>query len=97
MVDSVAVKPVAGTGTKAIVIEKVGGEYYPRYKLSIGVDGEATLVGDDNPLPIKSTADDINRFSCLKASIDEMVVQMKILNKYMAEGFDNEITEEDVI
>jgi len=66
MVDSVAVKPIAGTGTKAIVIEKVGDEYYPRYKLALGADGEATLVGEDNPLPVKSTSDDINRFSCLK-------------------------------
>jgi len=52
MVDSVAVKPIAGTGTKAIVIEKVGDEYYPRYKLAIGEDGEAKLVGEDNPLPV---------------------------------------------
>jgi len=97
LVDSVAVKPVAGTGTKAIVIEKVGDEYYPRYKLSLGADGEATLVGDDNPLPIKSTADDIDRNSALQESIDALVIQMKILNRYMAEGFDNEIKEEDVL
>jgi hypothetical protein len=38
-----------------------------------------------------------DEFASLKESIDDLVIQMKILNKFMSEGFDMEITEEDII
>lgn len=52
---------------------------------------------ENDPLQVSSGDIGLNMFSSLKESIDEMVVQMKILNKYMAEGFDNEIKEEDIL
>lgn len=98
--DNIDVNPGDAAGAVSVATDEVEIKgkkvHYPVYKLAVGEDGEAILISGDNPIPIKQTADDINRNSSLQESIDEMVLQMKILNKYMAEGFDNEITEEDV-
>jgi len=51
---------------------------------------------ESDPLQVSSGNVGLNMFSSLKESIDDLVLQMKILNKYMAEGFDNEIKEEDI-
>lgn len=70
--------------------------HVPIFKIGIGPENELPEnVSEANPVPVMSTASDIDRNSKLQESIDAMVIQMKILNKYMAEGFDKEITEED--
>lgn len=102
MADNIKVAPSEKSGAVDVATDEVANSegkitHYPIYKLAIGEDGEAILIDGDNPIPVTQTADDINRFSCLKESIDEMVVQMKILNRYMAKGFDEEIKEEDIL
>jgi len=52
VVDNVPVKPSAH-GTKVpIAVDTVGTNKFPLYKQAFGPEGEATLVGENNPLPV---------------------------------------------
>ncbi len=99
--DNIGVQPQTNLSSVKVATDEIEVDgkkvHYPIYKIAVGEDGEAILIDEDNPIPITLTANDINRHSHLKESIDELVLQMKILNKYMAEGFDNEIKEEDLV
>ncbi len=39
---------------------------------------------------------EVDEFSVLSEHLADLTLQLKILNKYMSEGFDMEITEEDI-
>lgn len=53
-------------------------------EVRVSVEGEVSIndVGAD-------------RAASLQESVDELVVQLKILNSYMSHGFDMDITKED--
>lgn len=88
------------TGQQTEVISyrttEVDGHHTNHQKVSFGADGEATSVDEDNPLPVTAAAADVDRTVQLKESIDEMVIQLKILNAYYAMGFDEAITEDEI-
>lgn len=60
---------------------------------------EENVRSTDNALDVNNVGSaslsDVVRSANLKESIDNMVSQLKILNTYMALGFDTEITGED--
>lgn len=89
MADNINVKPSTDPTAVPVKTEVIGGEHVPVYKMATGEDGELFLVSHNAPLPVGNER--------LQESIEDLVTQIKILNAYMAEGFNEEITEEDIL
>lgn len=96
MADNINVKPDTGDSAVAVATDDVGGVHYPLYKIAIGSDGEASLVSVSNGLPTTASTSDANAFYALKDSVDTLVKQIKISNKYRAIAHGFELTEEDL-
>ncbi len=87
-------KQIVRDATPDVATEKVIQEYSDGAKHVTLIDSEGNsqvfkLIGPEGTA--LQTEDNI-----LQESINKMVLQLTILNAYMAEGFDQIITEEDV-
>lgn len=92
----VGVRPSTTTGSVDVIVDAHGSKVWPVYKAAYGDADSVTRVDEDNPLPVRKGEADVKREFMLQDSIDQLVIQMKILNAYMAEGFDETITEDDI-
>ncbi len=90
MTDNIPVKPSDDSTRLDVATDEIDSVHYPIYKQAFGKDGEVYLIDVSRPMPVVTDSD-------LRESVDSLVVQLKILNAYMAEGFDQIITEEDTL
>ena len=49
---STTVNPGGANNRINIILDKIGDIFWPIYKLAFGAEGEATIVDEDNPLPV---------------------------------------------
>ncbi len=87
------VKPSADPERVKVLTELLGELEIPVY---IGAHPDGTLIDEDNPSPIKLGNEDLSRNSNDTEIFVEILNQLKILNLYMAEGFNFTFTEEDI-
>jgi len=62
----------------------------------ISEDTVSSIIAPDGAIPITQAESDLSRSSETTELLSGMLVQLKILNAYMAEGFNFVITEEDI-
>lgn len=93
---NIPVNPATKTGRQKVKTDLVGDEHVPVYKLAVGENGEAILVSLDDPIPITAGNADLSRSSNDTEIFVEILNQLKILNLYMAEGFNFTLTEENI-
>lgn len=98
MTDSIKVRE-AGSGLDYDVkTDRINGKDYPIYKLSVGGDGEAALVDGDNRLSVSSddTTAQLHANAVQRDLLNGILLELKILNKYMSLAQDEKFTEDDL-
>jgi hypothetical protein len=93
LTDNVKVSPSTRATSVDIATDEIDNVHYPIYKVAVGPDGEATLIDEDNPLPI---ANEPAVNSTVITLLGELIIEMKIMNAYNALGHDAELTSEDI-
>ena len=96
MTDSINVKPGKGGTAVPVATDVIDAVHYPVYKVSFGEDGAATLVDSDNGLPIALPARQTHNFARQEELLEDIVLQLRLLNKYMSIGHDEEFTASDL-
>lgn len=101
MADNIPVNPAIDAGAVDVATDEITDSegkvtHYPVYKFAVGKDGEAILVSLDNAIPITAGSADLSRNSNDTEIFVGILNQLKILNLYMAEGFNFTFTEEDI-
>lgn len=94
MSDNIKVKPASGTSALNVATDDIGGVHYPVYKLAIGADGSATLIGDEG-LPIQLDNNTIIQQERIIGLLDDTVQQLKIMNLHLQSMTDEHITKDD--
>lgn len=87
------VKPSADPSKVKVLTELLGELEIPVY-ISARPDG--TLIDEDNPAYVTAGNADLSRNSNDSEIFIEILNQLKILNLYMAEGFNFTLTEENI-
>lgn len=96
MSDGIEVNPGDAAGRVTVATDVVDNVHIPVYKPSFGKDGEATLVSEVNPLPTANTESQLHSFARQEELLEEAVLQLRLLNKYMSAGQDEEFDETDL-
>lgn len=89
MVDDIKVRGSTYPTAVKIAVEKIGDTYYPIYKLAVGEEGEATLMGKDAPVSVES----IRLYDLTRDIRDtnlEILKQLKLMNSHFSEWDGNE-------
>ena len=97
MTDNIKVEGSKSGKAVNVATDEVSNVHYPVYKMAIGADGEAVLVGDDNPLHVTSSVADRINHDELKYLLTDILKELKIMNLYNAEAQDEQLTDEDII
>lgn len=87
------VKPSADPSRVKVLTELLEELEIPVY---IGAHSDGTLIDADNPAYVTAGKADLSRSSNDSEIFVEILNQLKILNLYMAEGFNFTFTEEDI-
>ncbi len=73
-----------------VATDVVDETHYPVYKLAVGGEKSAAIVDLNNPLPVELSA--VN--SSMGDDIKQMVVELKLLNRYMESITGNDYRED---
>jgi len=96
VVDNIKVKPATERTAVSVATDEISSEHHPLYKIEFGEDGVATLVSENNPLPTANTARQKHNFARQEELLTSILLELKILNKYMSFGQDVELTDNDI-
>ena len=90
---SINVKPGKGGTVVPVKTIIVDGEHIPVY-IAATSDGESVDV--DNPLPTANTARQAHNFARQEELLTNILLELRILNKYNSVGYDFELTDDDI-
>ncbi len=93
MTDNVNVKPGEGATVISVATDDVSGVHYPIYKLAVGADGEATLVDEDNVIPIALNNANLIELTDLN---NRILKQLMIMNIHLSKLTDEVIESKEV-
>lgn len=93
---NIPVNPATATGKVKVKTDIVGDEHVPVYKTGFGAYGDLTLIDADNPLPTANTARQAHNFARQEELLTNILLELRILNKYNSVGLDFELTDNDV-
>lgn len=86
MADNIKVRP--SEGGVNVATDVVDGVHYPVYKTAVGDDGKAVLVSPEVPFPTSS--------SNVEEILQQMLMQLKKMNSYLAMLTDIDIANNEV-
>jgi len=84
MTDNVKVNPSLNNNAVNVATDDINNVHYPIYKHAFGKDGEATLVDKDNPIPVTTGIDDLDRRIEEFSMMGEVLGQLKIMNRHLS-------------
>lgn len=93
--DNIGIRPSTTTGSVKVatdvVIEDNENIHYPVYKLATGGDGEATLLGDNNKIPVTFVEE-----TYLTNLLTTISKELKVMNLHLSLMTNTNITNEDI-
>lgn len=96
MTDNIKVKQATERTAVSVKTDVIEGVHVPVYKTAYGADGELTLIDNDNPLPTDNTDLQKYNFARQEELLVNILLELKLLNRYMSFGQDIELTENDI-
>ena len=96
MLEDIGVNPSTEQEAVPVITDKIQGKHVPIYKVAVGEEGEVILVSLENAMPVTLGNAELSRRSNDSEIFVEILNQLKILNLYMAEGFNFTFTEENI-